>query len=102
MNRGPRILQAIGAVGLLSVLACGGLSGIARADDMTGKQPAPVAQNTPPPATSPDLPDPAAKPAVEKSTAGEKDKHAEDKKKTKAKFLAIFLTLFDGHRGGTP
>lgn len=96
------MLPAIVALGLLSVVVVGGLSGIAWAGDITGKQTEPVAQHTPPTATLPAIPNLTAKPEVETSNSGKNGKQADDKRTTQAKLLAILLKLFDGHRGTVP
>lgn len=95
-------MQAIGSLGLLSVLIVSGSRGIVRADDITEKQTEPVAQNTSTAATTQAIPDPSANPQPGKSNSGQKDKLASDKRMARAKFLAVFLKLFEGYRGAAP
>ena len=100
MKRGHKVLQAIGELGLLSLLVVGGLNGVAWADDLTAKQTESAAQSTPIATALPAPPDLTANPEVEKSDPGKNGKQADDKKTARAKLLAILLKLFDGHRGG--
>ena len=102
MKSGQKILQAIGAVGLLSMLIVGGYSGIVLADDVIEKQAAAIAQPQPPPALLPVVPDSTANPEGVKSNSGKQDKSADDKRTPRAKLLTMFLMLLERHRAGVP
>jgi hypothetical protein len=97
MKKGRRGLQAIGALGLLSVLVVGGLSGMAWAGDSTGKQTASVAANTLTPTTLAVIPDPTAHHEGEKSISNKKSQQADGTSTARGKLLVILLLLHGGH-----
>jgi|GEM_PF-1660257 len=102
MKKGRRVLQAIGALGLLSVLVVGGLSGMAWASDSTGKQTVSVAAITPTPTTLAVIPDPTANPKGEQSISNKKSQQADGMRTDRGKLLVILFLLSGGHRGSVP
>jgi hypothetical protein len=102
MKKGRRVLQAIGALGLLSVLVVGGLSGMAWAGDSTGKQTMSVAAITPIPTTLAVIPDPTANPKGEQSISNKKSQQADGMRTDRSKLLVILFLLSGGHRGSVP
>ena len=97
MKKGRGVLQAIGALGLLSVLVVGGLIGMAWAGDSTGKQTVSVAAITPTPTTLAVIPDPTVNPKGGQSISNKKSQQADDTRTARGKLLVILLLLHGGH-----